>query len=302
VTTPIPPPSADDLRPLLRRGLPVDAAAIPERLLELPGVVARATTSERTSRVAALDTLLRSSLIRFADQRLAEAARTLFGLPPELAGTTLTVRREAAAAACAREAHHFRKHLEPRILAQLALALAADSDRLLAVAVSAPALLPAAGPAVLPAEVFAWEVAEHAEHLSRLWAQVYALRAELLACQRLASMDPSGADLVAAAERALWAAGRLHVAVADYRRAYGDLLLHGQVAPDALIALAGWAPALSVDEVDVVCHHGPDGDNVHTFLRRLTAHPHGRAVHTRWVAELAAPESPEQSEQSGVAA
>jgi hypothetical protein len=215
----------------------------------------------------------------------------------------MTVRRDAAAAACAREAHHFRKHLEPRILAQLAQALAADSDRLLAVQASAPALLPAAGPAVLPAEVFAWEVAEHAEYLSRLWAQVYALRAELLACQRLASMDPHGADLPAAAERALWATGRLHVAVAGYRLAYGELLLHGQVAPDALVGLAGWTPALSAGEVDVVCHHGPDCDDVRTFIHRLTAHPHGRTVHTRWMAAFVAPETTtEHTNRSGVAA
>ncbi|MDQ1295948.1 MAG: hypothetical protein QG608_3835 [Actinomycetota bacterium] len=300
--TALPALTAEDLRPLLRRGLPADGAVIAEPLLTLPGVTARATTTERASRVTAFDTLLRSLLARFADQRLAEAARTLFGMPADLAGTTLTVRREAAAAACAREAHHFRKHLEPRILAQLAQALAADSDRLLAVAVSAPALLPADGPAVLPAEVFAWEVAEHAEHLSRLWAHVYALRAELLACQRLASMDPHGADLRTAAERALWATGRLHGAVADYRRAYGELLLHGQVAPDVLVALAGWAPALPTGEVDVVCQHGPDVGDVRTFLRRLTAHPQGRAVHTRWVAAFVAPRTTEHTDQSGAAA
>lgn len=301
MTSPIPPPAVDDLRPLLRRGLPVDPATVPEQLLELPGVAARATTGERTSRVAALEALLRTLLARFADQRLAEAALILFALPGDWAGTTLTARRAGAAAACGREAHHFRKHLEPRILAQLATALAADSDRLTAVAVSAPTLLPAAGPTALPAEVFAWEVAEHAETLSRLWALVYQLRAELLACQRLASMDPHGPDLVTAAERALWATGRLHVAVAGYRHAYGDLLLHGQVAPDALIGLAGWAPTLTGEQVDVVCHHGPETTDPAAFIRHLTSHPHGRAVHERWVAAFATRETFDDT-STGVAA
>ncbi|HET9653997.1 MAG TPA: hypothetical protein VFP72_01500 [Kineosporiaceae bacterium] len=277
--------SGDDLRPLLRRGLPAGAAAIQERLLMLPGVRVRAVSAERASQVVAFDALLRTLLARFGDQRLAAAARALFGLPPGVPGTTLTARREAAAAACGREVHHFRKHLEPRILDQLAAAVAADSDALAAGQAIAPVLLPAAAPTVLPAEVFAWEVTEHAEALARLWSGVYALRAELLACQRLASMDPGGAAVVAAARRALWRTARLQTLVVDYRHTYGDRLLHAQIPPGALVALAGWAPQLSQEQVELICQvNSPDAEE---FTRRLTATPEGERLHEQWVATMA---------------
>jgi hypothetical protein len=277
----------EDLRPLLRRGLPVHAAAIPERLLRLPGVRARAVSDEHASRVVAFEALLRTLLARFPDQRLAGAARALFGLPPGVAGTTLTTRREAAAMVCGRESHHFRKHLEPRILDQLAAAMTADSDALAAGQAVAPVLLPAGAPTVLPAEVFAWEVTEHAEALSRLWSGVYALRAELLACQRLASMDPGGAAVAAAAGRALWRTAGLQAQVGDYRQTYGDRLLHAPMPPAALVALAGWAPPLSPWQIELLCQQAGDSPTAEEFTRRLTATGQGEQLHQQWVAAFA---------------
>jgi hypothetical protein len=279
--------SGDDLRALLRRGLPAGPSAIPERLLRLPGVRARATSDERASQVVAFDALLRTLLARFGDQRLAGAARALFGLPPGVAGTTLTARRVAAAAACGREVHHFRKHLEPRILDQLAAAMAADSDTLATRQAVAPVLLPAVAPTVLPAEVFAWEVTEHAEALARLWSGVYALRAELLACQRLASMDPGGAAVVAAAQRALWRTAILQAQVGDYRQTYGDQLLHAPIPPGALVALAGWAPPLSDRQIELICRYVPNSVDAGEFARRLTVTPEGEQLHQQWAADFA---------------
>jgi hypothetical protein len=280
--------SGDDLRPLLRRGLPADARVVPERVLMLPGVTAQAATGERVSRVAAFDALLRTLLARFPDQRLAAAAQALFGLSLGMAGATLTARRSAAAVACGREAHHFRKHLEPRILDQLAAAVAADSDGLVIRQAVAPVLLPAAGPTALPPEVFAWEVTEQAEQLARLWSGVYALRAELLACQRLASMDPCGPAVTEAAQHVLWHTARLHAAVAGYRRAYGNRLLHAQVPPGALVALAGWAPPLTDQQITLVCRYVPDSHDERTFTRRLSNTPEGARLRQEWVTAFGA--------------
>jgi hypothetical protein len=277
------PPGAEDLRPLLRRGLPASADVIPDVLLNLPGVRARATTADRESLATSFNTLMDNLLHHRLDPATASAARMLFGTTSATAGKNLTTRRAGAALSLSRDPDHFRKNLEPRILTELAAALVADSDRMRTTRAIAPPLLPAIQPPPeMPQDMWAWEAAEHQEHLARLWSGVYALRAELLACHRLASFDPFGQELVAAAGAALWRYGQLHVAVRAYRRAYGARLLHGDAAPDSLIGLAGWSPPLTPDEVDVVCHHGPDTDDRHAFLTRLTATSQGSTVHGRW--------------------
>jgi hypothetical protein len=283
------PPIAHDLRPLLRRGLPAAADVIADTVLDLPGVRARAATDDRDSRAAAFNTLLRQLLQRMPDPGLALAASILFGAVPATAGDNLTARRSAAALSMSRDPDHFRKNIEPRILADLAQALAADSDRMRATRAVPPRLIPVLHPpAELPQDMWAWEAVEHEEHIARLWAAVYALRAELLCCERLASFDPFGAALVDAAGAALWRAGQLHIAVRAYRRAYGARLLHGDIAPETLIGLAGWIPPLSPNDVDVICHHSPDTERCRTFITSLTADEPGAGVHARWFACLSA--------------
>jgi hypothetical protein len=137
--------------------------------------------------------------------------------------------------------------------------------------------------------MFAWEAVEHEEQLSRLWAAVYALRAELLACERWASMDPGSGEHVDAAETALWRAGQLHVAIRAYRRAYGNRLLHGDIAPDRLVGMAGWTPPLSPQDVELLCHRGPDAERLRAFLDDLTADLDGQALRDRWVNDLLVP-------------
>jgi hypothetical protein len=279
--------TAEDLRPLLKRGLPAAGAVIADHLLELPGVTARATTRERDSRVTAFNTLLRQLLRRIGDPVLSVAANTLFGSVATTGGNTLTARRADAALSMGRDADHFRKHIEPRILADLAQALAADSDRMTTTRAAPPRLIPVLHPpAGLPEDMWAWEAAEHEEHIARLWAGVFALRAELLACERLTSFDPLGQDLRDAADAALWRTGQLHVAIRTYRRAYGARLLHGDVPPETLLGLAGWSPPLEPDEVDVVCHHGPDVERCRTFITDLTSSPPGARIHSHWVSRL----------------
>src|ERR1700722_6162093 len=284
--TPIKSPTADALRALLRRSLP-DNQEIREHLLGLPGVTARAAGSDWIDRVEAFNTLLRQLIGRIPDNRMSLATAILFGLWTGTAGTTLTERREGAAAALSVHPDHFRKHIEPRVLARLAQALDADSARMVATQIAPPQLVPvAARPAPLPEDIFAWEAVEHEEHLSRLWSAGYALHAELLACARIASMDLGSCDHVDAAEAALWRYGQLQVAIYAYRRAYGIRMLHGGIAPEHLVGIAGWSPPLTRQDIDLLCHHNPDAEGPRSFLTDLIAEPDGQFVRDHWVAAL----------------
>jgi hypothetical protein len=92
------PPDLDDLvdalRLIVRRGLPVTPATADDRLLALRGVWARSVDpDDRLYRVQGLDRLLREVLAAYpADDGLAEAALTLFGMALGSRGTTLTAR------------------------------------------------------------------------------------------------------------------------------------------------------------------------------------------------------------------
>ncbi|MGI5155847.1 hypothetical protein [Microbispora sp. CA-102843] len=245
-----------ELRQLLRTGLPVSGNACGDALLDLPGVRSRAADpGERASRARALDGLLRWQLAHFQHTELADAARLLFGATRESAGMTLTERRTVAATAADYEVHHFRKRIEPKITGLLAWQLLADSENFAATRATAPALAPAlTGPLRLPADVFAWEVAEHEEALSRLWSGVYALRADLLAVARLASMDAGQDQVHAAADAALRRYAELMAAASTYRAAYGDALLHadGPMPPEHLARLAGWVPPLTDNQIETL--------------------------------------------------
>lgn len=183
---------AGSLTRVLRRGLPVAAAAADPVLLGLRGVAARAVDADdESSRTTALDGVLRGLLARFPDERYAPAARALFGLPPAAPGQNLTVRRESAARAAGHEVHHFRKRVEPRLLEHLAEMLLTDADRFTRSYLIAPRLAPAVERQPVPPDPFAWEVAVREEALCRLWAAIYTLRGELLAIERLISLDAS---------------------------------------------------------------------------------------------------------------
>ncbi|MBB5867383.1 hypothetical protein F4553_000762 [Allocatelliglobosispora scoriae] len=253
-------------------------------------MTARAAGPDWINRVQAFNALLRQLIDRIAEPQTSIAAASLFGVSAGTIGANLTERREAAAAALSVHPDHFRKHIEPRLLAQLAQALAADSERMTSTRVAPPQLLPMTRPpAPLPADMFAWEAVEHEEQLSRLWSSVYALRAELLACERWASMDPGSGEHVDAADAALWRVGQLHVAIRSYRRAYGSRLLHGDIPPERLIGMAGWTPDLRPPDVELLCHRGPDAERLRGFLDDLTAAPGGQDLRDRWVSDLLVP-------------
>jgi hypothetical protein len=250
---------------LLRRGLPITPASADTVLLDLRGVVARAVDpADEASRTAALDGTLRGLLARFPDTRYAPAARALFGLPPATPGQNLTVRRDLAAEQADHEVHHFRKRVEPRLIEKVAWELLADADRFTRSPMIAPRLAPVAERQPVQADPFAWEVAEHEEHLSRLWSAIYAARAELLALERLISLD---ADRIDIGHQAVTAAWRWAVARAEaigYTTAFAS-----DLAARELVALAGWTPALTEPQVSRLTEAAGGGAGREQFVHAL---------------------------------
>ncbi|MFC9085983.1 hypothetical protein [Nocardiopsis dassonvillei] len=272
------PPEPDDellrssLMSLLRKGLPVLPVHASPYLLSLRAVLVRAPDpGDPTSRVTALNTVLRTLLGRFDDARYAESARALFGLPPGKSGTTLTRRREAAAKAAGQDVDHFRKRVEPKIVDRLAWMLWQDSEQFRALPAAAPRLVPVRGRTPLPADVFAWELGEHEEQLSRVWAAIYALRAELLALDRMTAMAQARADISYQAATAAWRYGLLLAEVARYRDAYppGAFGALADTSPEDLAALAGWVPPLAPEAIDALTRAGAQHPDRKEFLTEV---------------------------------
>jgi hypothetical protein len=246
-TATVPEGLPQEIRALLRGGLPVRVQLCGPALLGLSGVRARALLPEDVgSRARALDGLLREQLDRLENAELAPAARLLFGAEATTSGATLTVRRKAAATASGYEVHHFRKRIEPKLAELVAWQLCRDSEEFTARHPAPPELHPASGPLVLPADVFAWEAAGHQQVLATLWGSVYLLRAELLQVATMVSMDADVATVQAAANSALWRYAQVLRAVAQYRATYGSALLDtsAQFGPAEIAASVGWTPDL----------------------------------------------------------
>jgi hypothetical protein len=241
-------------------------------LLSLRAVLVRAPDpADSASRVTALNTVLRTLLGRFDDARYADAARALFGLPPGEPGTTLTRRREAAAKAAGQDVDHFRKRVEPKLVDRLAWMLWQDSEQFRALPAAAPRLVPVRGRTPLPADVFAWELTEHEEQLSRVWAAIYALRADLLTLDRMTAMGQGHEQIRHQAATAAWRYGLMLAEAASYRDAYppGG---HGALAatsPDDLVALAGWVPPLDSEIVDALTRAGARRPDRDAFLQEV---------------------------------
>lgn len=239
------------LKQVVRRGLPMTPDGAPQVLLRLRGVRARAIdASNFLSRVKALNGLLRRLLLGLGDAEEAQALQVIFAVHPEHRGTTLTWRRSRAASVGAwdYEETHFRKHVEPRLLRDLAWFLHDDSQNYTPRTRHAPEPTEISGdtPSLTPADV-----SEQEELVSRIWALVYEVRAELIRKARLeAEGDINEAEVEEAAGTSLWLVARLLARIHDYLERYGDRILHGdaEFRAEGLIRLAGWNDELSQEE------------------------------------------------------
>lgn len=252
---------------LLRRGLPVTPATADAALLDLRGIVARAVDpADMASRTAALDGTLRGLLARFPDARYASAARALFGLPPAEPGQNLTVRRNLAAEQAGHESHHFRKRVEPRLIEKIAWELLADAERFTRSVMIAPRLAAVGGRQPVLPDPFAWEVAEHEEQFSRLWSAIYAVRAELLAVERLVSLRADPMDILRTAVTAAWRWAAARAEAISYTTAFAPDL---ESSADELVALAGWTPTLTSAQASRLTEAATGGTSREQFVAAL---------------------------------
>jgi hypothetical protein len=293
---------AVELRGLLRAGLPVRAEQCGPGLRGLRGLRARALhPDDPGSQARALDALLREQLDRLENAELAGAVRLLFGTESSTSGATLTDRRVAAAKAAGYEVHHFRKRIEPKLVELVAWQLQRDSEEFSTRHAEPPQLSAASGRMVLPADVFAWEAAEHQTSLARLWAAVYGLRAELLTVARMISMTSEEQEVAAATASALWRQALVLAAAGHYRAAYGDMLLHAasDLGPAAVAAFAGWTPALTPGQERTLIECTRLDEGLTDFTTRLNAVDGGPELAAMWRVAVTGRTAPRLSAPEG---
>lgn len=242
-----------ELRRLLRAGFPITDNSAGDLLPEQRVVFAQAQhPDERASRIAALDRVLRQLLTGLGRSARGQAARVLFGAARGMRGTTLSFRRLEAAHLLERHEDHVRKHIEPKLLDELAFAFHQENLRYTpTTATSRPEIAAHEDTPVLTDNAYT----EQEELLCRMWSAVYGYRAEIIAIQRRLNVarteerepDP---DLQEHIDTGTWQLARLLTFVSEYLDRYGDEILHGDTpySVEGLVALAGWHGGLGSDE------------------------------------------------------
>ncbi|MCL4554356.1 MAG: hypothetical protein M1565_04375 [Actinobacteria bacterium] len=242
-----------DLKVVLKAGLPITPSLAIPALLALRGVWARAVDPEdELARVDAADRLLRAqlkkiSLPRMERSQLAVAVANLFGTAGSR-GKDLTHRRIDAAHELGYDVDHLRKRIEPKIVEQLAWQLHQDSLQYVPRARKyPPAEASGDTPTITDEDISDPERARHEILLSRIWAEVYGLRADLIAREVHQGKADKQAVLRETSEAVELRMGVLLNYLDDYLTRYGDRILHGEAEfnAEALIRLAGWRGELS---------------------------------------------------------
>ncbi|MFZ1154804.1 MAG: hypothetical protein WAN93_07870 [Solirubrobacteraceae bacterium] len=238
------------LKLVLRAGLPLRPAAVPAALLDLDGVVARSVQADdRLARVDALGRLLPAMLKQLQPVDRQSATEGLFVVAQ--GGRTLTQRRLYAAEILGYEVHHFRKRVEPELVAEIAWLLHQDSLQYVQRARDgAPFEASGHTPVITEEQLEHPDTAEHEVLLSRIWSDVYGLRAELIARESSRDDADRKAEFQEAAIGSLWYLARLLSNLSRYSEQYGRSILHGtaEYNAEALIGLAGWSGELTSEQ------------------------------------------------------
>jgi hypothetical protein len=237
-------PLVAGLKQVLRLGLPLRPDTPIGGLLHLKGAIARSVDpNDRLAIIDGLDRLLRAELKHLGLVNLRKPAQTLFGFG-SAAGLNLTDRRGRAATQAGYELDHFRKRIEPKICRQLAWQLHQDSLRYVRRGADGKPLATSGPTPTIEADhIERADSAKREALLSRIWSDVYGLRAELI--QREASAgDTNQRDVFHEADQnALWYLARLLTRIHEFVEQYGAVVMHGAASysSESLIRLAGWS-------------------------------------------------------------
>lgn len=241
------------LKALLRSGLPVIKQNAGDILPNQRVVYAHAQhPHEQASRITALERIIRGQLKQLGPGKRGKAAQILFAAERTYRATTLTRRREDAAEVLACHPDHLRKHLEPKLIAELAFALHQENLRYTPTTDrTRPPLAAHEDTPILTDDSHT----AHEELLCRLWSAVYGYRAELTATQRRlhaaeAEDREPDPDFSYHLDSAKWQLARLLTFVSQYLERYGETILQGDIPynVEGLVQLAGWHGGLDVDE------------------------------------------------------
>lgn len=233
---------ATALMVVLKKGMPMGHDDAPDVLLDLLGVVARSVhPDERMSRIETANRMLAGTIEQIEEERHRRAMRAVFMLDAATKSLNLTKRWERAATAANYSYDHYRKIKGPQIVRdEIALPLHLDSLRYKSRARRAPSALEPTGdtPKLTVDDLTAQE-----EHISRIWAEVYSLRAELIAAGRKDGEPGYEPQVEEHRLQARVHESRLQVLIKDYVDTYGDRYIrHGENEYDAegLQRLVAW--------------------------------------------------------------
>lgn len=108
--------------------------------------------------------------------------------------------------------------------------------------------------------------AGHEEQLTRLWSTIYGARAELLAVERLISLDADRVDIITTAVTAAWRWAAARAEAISYCTAFAP---ESETSPDELVALAGWTPALTPAQASRLTEGAASGASREQFTAAL---------------------------------
>lgn len=222
---------AVELKRILKRGLPLDLPRAGPILPNLRSVVARSVhPDDLVSRLDALNQLLVRLLAEAGDDGRGEAMRTLFAVAKGSRDKNLMQRRAEAAVLLGYDPDHFRKHVEPKLIADLAVTVHRDLLRYKSRAKRAPESLEPTGDTPSLNET---HFTHQEELVSRIWEKVYALRAEHIAVgrrERAANAETMALEVAEHQEMAVHEESALRALIDEYKATYGDgLVKHGEV-------------------------------------------------------------------------
>jgi len=228
------------LATIVKAGLPVRAQDVQAPLLQHRGVIARAVVPDDFfSLLDACNDVLKRLLRRWHREAERAALLALFGIEKGYRGVTLGKRRERAAEHLSYDATHFRKEVEGKLVTAVAQAFYQDHLKYSPRTRYAPPVIEASGdtPTIGPGDYN-----EQEELVSRIWSEVYGLRAEILLAGRLKKDPDAEVPLEEARQQVLLRTGRLLNLIERYKQTYGDRILAGGTEwnVEGLIRLAGW--------------------------------------------------------------